>query len=281
MGFGKHVQPALPAEAGAKTAWNGEVKVVQDSMSNETTPRKMLRILDLVEESEEPVTTQLMLDRLGFTRSTLYRYLKNLTESGLISSIPETGFTFGPRITELDYRMRQRDPLISASRPMMAELAVAERGVALLCRRYKDRVLCIHQEQGDIAFHSNYERGLARTLVRGAASRIILAHLGAPAINRLHSRFAGDFAAAGLGASAFEARDTLRQMRQRGWDVTQGQVTPGVTGIAVPLFDRRNELLGSLSLTLNDRDIGDADQHRLVERVRFCAAIIRKVLRQM
>ncbi len=249
-------------------------------MTNETTPRKMLRILDLIEDSEVPVTTEIMLARLGFTRSTLYRHLKNLTESGLISSIPEAGFTFGPRITELDYRMRLRDPLIGASRPVMAELAVSERGVALLCRRYRDRVLCIHQEQGDISFHSNYERGLARTLVRGAASRIILAYLSAPAINRLHGRFAEDFAAAGLGRTAAEAREVLREMRQRGWDMTQGQVTPGVTGIAVPLFDLRNDILGSLSLTLNIREIGDADRQRLIERLRFCAAIIRTTLRQ-
>ena len=157
-------------------------------MTNETTPQKMLRILDLIEESQDPVTTEIMLEQLGFTRSTLYRYLKNLTESGLISSIPETGFTFGPRITELDYQMRQRDPLISASRPVMAELAKSERGVALLCRRYRDRVLCIHQEQGDISFRSNYERGLARTLFQGAASRIILAYLGSAIINRIFRR---------------------------------------------------------------------------------------------
>ncbi|HTH96919.1 MAG TPA: HTH domain-containing protein, partial [Stellaceae bacterium] len=119
-------------------------------MAGDTTPRKMLRILDLIEDSETPVTTEVMLEKLAFTRSTLYRYLKILTESGLIASMPEAGFTLGPRIVELDYRMRQSDPLIGASRPVMAELAQSEQGVALLCRRYKDRVLCIHQERADL-----------------------------------------------------------------------------------------------------------------------------------
>jgi len=41
----------------------------------------------------------------------------------------EAGFTLGPRIVELDYRMRQSDPLIGAARPVMTELARSERGV--------------------------------------------------------------------------------------------------------------------------------------------------------
>jgi DNA-binding IclR family transcriptional regulator len=247
-------------------------------MTSETTPRKMLRILDLIEESYMPVTPDVLIAKLGFTRSTLYRHLKILTESGLISSIPEYGYTFGPRITELDYRMRQRDPLIRVSKSVMAELAGAERGVALLCRRYKDRILCIHQEQGATPFRSNYERGLARPLFRGATSRIVLAHLRQDHINRLQARFAEEFAAAGLGSSAAEVRESLRQMRKQGFDVTQGQVTPGVTGIAVPLFDVDHEVLGSLSLTIAKTALPEAEIERLVERLKFGAAIIRHAL---
>ncbi|HQT63185.1 MAG: hypothetical protein B7Z75_11985 [Acidocella sp. 20-57-95] len=249
-------------------------------MANVTTPQKMLRILDLIEDSPIPVTTEVMLEQLGFTRSTLYRHLKSLSEAGLISSIPDTGFTFGPRITELDYKMRLRDPLISAARPVMAELAKSEHGVALLCRRYRDRVLCIHQEAGDISFRSNYERGLARNLFRGAASRIILAYLSPATINRLYAKFPGEFAAAALGHSAAAARQTLRQIRQQGWEVTEAQVTQGVTGIAAPLFDMRGDILGSLSLTIKAQDLTPTNRNHLIERVRFCSAIIRTAIRQ-
>ena len=39
-------------------------------------------------------------------------------------------------------------------------------------------------------------------------------------------------------------------MRRRGWDLTESQVTRGVTGIAAPVFDNRGRILGSLSLTI-------------------------------
>lgn len=249
-------------------------------MAGDTTPRKMLRILDLIEDSPEPVTTETMLEQLGFTRSTLYRYLKILGETGLITSLPDAGFTLGPRIVELDYKMRQRDPLIAAAQPLMIELARSERGVALLCRRFKDRVLCIHQERGEVAFRSNYTRGLPRPLFRGAASRVILAHLSPAAIGRLQAEASDAFAGAGLGDGPAEVRLALRRIRAAGWDLTEAQVTPAVMGVAAPLLDRGGEVLGSLSLTLPARERSEPERQRLGERIRLCAGVVRTILGQ-
>jgi DNA-binding IclR family transcriptional regulator len=247
-------------------------------MESDTTPRRMLRIIDLIEESDAPVPAERMLAELGFTRSTLYRHLKILTESGFVSSLSESGFTLGPRIVELDYKIRSRDPLLAAARPLMIELAQSERGVALLCRRYQDRVLCIHQERGDVPFRSNYTRGLPRPLFRGAASRIILAYLKPAQVARLQAEHEEDFEEAELGRDAAEVRASLRRLRRQGWDMTRGQVTAGVVGIAAPLFDGRGDILGSLSLTLQNRDRSDAEIQRLIDRILFSAAIIRNAI---
>jgi DNA-binding IclR family transcriptional regulator len=238
----------------------------------------MLRILDLIEEAEAPMPAEEIGAALGFSRSTLYRHLKSLGEAGLISALPGRGFSLGPRVAELDYRMRLRDPLIGLARPVMAELAANERGVALLCRRYRDRVLCIHQEDGGAAFRSNYDRGRARSLIKGAASRIILAQASASQIARLFSLYDLEFTAAGLGDDLAAVRASLRRLRLRGWDMTQGQVTEGVTGVAVPIFDAERELLGSLSLTLGTTDLVTTEISRLVERLKNGAARIQRGL---
>jgi DNA-binding IclR family transcriptional regulator len=239
----------------------------------------MLRIIDLIEESEAPVTADRMLAELGFSRSALYRQLKVLSESGFISSLSDTGFTLGPRIVELDYKIRERDPLLAAARPLMVELAQTERAVALLCRRYRDKVLCIHQERGEVAFRSNYRRGLARPLFRGAASRIILANLKPAAFSRLLAEHPNEFQAAGLGDGPTAVRAALRKLRRQGWDMTEGQVTVGVMGVAVPVFDSNGEVLGSLSLTLQAKERSSAELKRIIERVCFCGAIIRNLIK--
>ena len=235
---------------------------------------RMLRILDLVEDTNTAVPAEDLATRLGFTRSTTYRYLKILAEAGLVSSLPDLGYTLGPRIAELDWRMRTADPLIQAGRPVMAELARGEAGVVLLCRRYRDLVLCVHQERGSDLVHSFYERGRARPPVRGAASRVILAWLPPPQLARLHARHAADFAAAGLGDTLATARARLRAIRLAGWDATEGQVTPGVTGIAAPILDGSGGVLGSLNLTVPRIALSARERARIADRVVLCAGII-------
>ena len=249
-------------------------------MNAETSPERMLRVLDLIEEAPEGILSfEALYEALGYTRSTLYRYLKTLTDAGLIAAIPERGFALGPRIIELDYRMRQRDPLIIAARPVMAELVRSIPGVALLCRSYRDRVLCIHQEQNDPGVRSHYSRGLARPMFRGAASRIILAHVSPQRLARLYEDHADEFSAAGMGRSLADARGMLRRIRARGWDVSEAQVTAGVTGIAAPVFEGEAQILGSLSLTIGRTSLGDAEVTRIADRITFSAGIVSRSLR--
>src|SRR3990172_3444925 len=124
-----------------------------------SSPEKMLDILDLFEEEHLRWAPEQMMARLGCPRSTLYRYLRVLTNAGLVTSLPDVGYTLGPRIAELDYEMRSSDPLIGNGRPLLQALVREIAGIGLLCRYYKDRVLCIHQEGAATDFNSGYERG--------------------------------------------------------------------------------------------------------------------------
>ena len=247
-------------------------------MAATSSHERMLRVLDLIEESATPLTSDEMADRLGFTRSTLYRHLKTLSDAGLVTSFPDVGYALGPRIAELDYKMRNSDPLIIASRPVMAELVEAVPGIALLCRRYRDTVLCVHQESRGAVFASTYERGRALPLFRGAASRIILAHLPARSIQRLYEGDPSVFAEGHLGKSLDAVKSALKAMRQRGWDITESQVTKGVTGIAAAIFDDSAGVLGSLSLTVGRTKLGEAEIQATADRVSFCARIVTKAL---
>ena len=239
----------------------------------------MLRVLDIIEGQSGGVTTEDMLQTLGFTRSTLYRYLKTLSSAGLVTSLPNVGYTFGPRIAELDYEMRNRDPLIIAARPVMADLVRDIPGISLLCRRYRDRVLCVHQQRGDVDFTSAYERGLARPLSRGAASRIILAYLPTRNIAKLYEEQPTAFAEGELGYSLGDVKTALKQMRARGWDMTQGHVAPGVTGVAVPIFDNRGVILASMSLTVGKPRLAEAELQAVAERLQSCARIVTNAVR--
>jgi DNA-binding IclR family transcriptional regulator len=240
--------------------------------------KRMLEILDLFEGRRLKWTVEELLAASGLNRSTLYRNLKVLSDAGLLSSLPGIGYTLGPRIVELDFMIRTGDPLIRLAQPAMEELVSQFKGVALLCRRYREKVLCVHQETSTSAILSSYQRGYARDLFHGAASVIILANLQSHQLTKLYQKCPEEFAAGGIGASLVEVRKHLREPRQRGWMATSGEVTEGVTGVAAPIFDARQEVIGSLSLTMPVATLDETKLEAVAAQVVFCSRIVTKSL---
>lgn len=239
-----------------------------------------MEILDLFEDRRQRWTPENMKKRLGSPRSTLYRHLRVLIDAGLVSSLPDIGYTLGPRIAELDYEMRTSDPLITNGRPLLQALVREVPGVGLLCRYYRDRVLCVYQEQGSTDFLSGYERGRAMPLARGAASRVILANLKLPQLRQLYERQSREFARVGLGKTFAQLQEHLRRIRRQAYCVTHGEVTPGVLGIAAAVFDSQGAVIGSLSITVTAAGVGERRQRLIADRVCFAADVLGNAMRR-
>lgn len=240
---------------------------------------KMIGILDLFEEEHLRWTPEQMMARLRCPRSTLYRYLRVLADAGLVTSLPDIGYTLGPRIAELDYEMRSSDPLITNGRPVLQALAQEVPGIGLLCRYYKGRVLCVHQEAGASGIRSGYERGRGMPFARGAASRVILACLKPAQLKALFAAQSREFRRAGLGTTLEQVQASLRQVRKRGWCITRGEVTPGVIGIAAPVMDSEGSVIGSLSVTVPEAEVSDRRLRSLADRVAFSAQVVTNAMR--
>ncbi|OGA18291.1 MAG: IclR family transcriptional regulator [Betaproteobacteria bacterium RIFCSPLOWO2_12_FULL_63_13] len=248
--------------------------------SRRSSLEKMLDILDLFEEERLRWTPEQMMARLGCTRSTLYRYLRVLSNVGLVTALPDIGYTLGPRIAELDYEMRSSDPLITNGRPLLLALVKEIAGVGLLCRFYRDRVLCVHQEASSDAIRSAYDRGRAMPVARGAASRMILAHLKTVRLSLLYSSQSREFSQVGLGDTLEQVQANLLRIRKQGYCLSRGEVTPGVVGIAAPVFDSEREIIGSLSITVADAGINERRRRFLIDRIVFSAEVLTNAMRR-
>lgn len=232
------------------------------------------RLVDLLEVFGEPpgiFTADHLHSRLGYTRSTLYRYLKTLTDAGLVTSLHGSGFSLGPKIIELNAAIVSRDPLIAAARPHLVALSRQFRGATFLCRRFRDRVLCVHQETSAEAPAINHLVGTPAELTRGAAGRIILAHLPSAQVRRLFDADPKSFIDAGFGPDVLGLRRRLRRIRERGYELGHGDVEPGLAGLAAPVFDGGANIVGALTLVLPAESFTDKTIAQMAERLMLAA----------
>jgi DNA-binding IclR family transcriptional regulator len=198
--------------------------------------------------------------------SSAYRIIGELAKAGLVDAVRPGRYVLGPAITEMDRQIQLTDPLLRASRPIMAELLTfaPEGSAVILSRAYRDKVLWGHVEVGpgnQSAF--SYDRGRPLSLIRGAAPKIILAHAPVRTLKRLYSVHAEGIREVGLGATWAEFLATLRTMRKAGYAVAHGAYDPGRCSIASPVLDEERRPLGSLCYILEEEKADDRTIKRL------------------
>jgi DNA-binding IclR family transcriptional regulator len=141
---------------------------------------------------------------------------------------------------------------------MREMLAAYGSDVLLLCRLFRDKVLCVHQERSGFALDISYSRGRPMPLFRGATSKIMLAYLPERQAARLFLEHRREIATAGLGEEWPEFSASLRALRRNGYCVSHGDVDKGAVGVGAPIFDRDRRLLGSLSRVMAEPDFSEA-----------------------
>lgn len=223
-----------------------------------TTSDRLLNVLGLFTTERPEWTVESAARQLDLAVSTAYRYFRSLTKAGLIVASVTGRYVLGPAIIQYDRQIRLLDPVMTSAQPIMTRLAqqLPLNVILLLCRLFRDQVMCVHQEARERPhFATSYERGRPMPLFRGAASKIILAHMAPRTVKTLYLANAGQFKQAGLGARWDQVKLRLRELRNAGVAITQGQLDPGMVGVAVAVFDPAEAVIGSLSLVLERRNL--------------------------
>lgn len=239
---------------------------------------RMLTVLDAFSENQLEWTSEELIDRLGYSRPTMYRYLKALRESGFLTALPNGGFTLGPRFVEMDYLLRRSDPLVLHGRALIEELADSHPCTALLVRWYRAKVLCVDSSCSVEDAHSSYPRGRPMPLARGALARAIIAFLPRRQLVPFVERNLDEFRSVNLGTTAEEVLARLRATKRTGVAIAHGEVTPGVVGIAAPVFDSSRSPIASLGVTVSGQRVTGTEIESIGTKVRESAAALTEVL---
>ncbi|MGK6313427.1 IclR family transcriptional regulator [Neorhizobium sp. DT-125] len=211
---------------------------------------RLQAVLDVFTEDHLEWTPEELMEELGYSRPTLYRYLKILKDRGFLTSMPNTGFTLGPRVVEMDYLLRKSDNLLLSGEPYLHQLTGRYECTALLVRWYGEKILCVDSLSSSHEAISSYPRGRPMPLSRGAIGRSIVAFLPRRNLVPLIQRTLGEWQAAGVGDTVEAVLDALKSIRKTGYALAYGEVTPGVVGFAAPIFDAGQSPIASFSVSI-------------------------------
>jgi DNA-binding IclR family transcriptional regulator len=240
----------------------------------------MLAVLDLFTPEHPILTAEEVMSRLDYSRGTAYRYIRELCATGLLSR-SASAYALGPRIIELDGYIRQCDPMLLASQPVMQQLRDKFDCDVLLTNFFNDRVVVSHHERGRDNLVVSYGRGRLMPLFRGPASKAILALLPAARLKRLFADHQSEIAEAGLGTTWDDCRKAFAAIRRAGHVTSFAELDPGNVGVAVPILQQPPSPPGCLVLVFRDTRYAVIDKALMHQVLKDAAAHIAVFMTQV
>lgn len=203
---------------------------------------------------------------LGISAASAYRYAADMVEAGLLSRLSGR-YRLGMKIIELEYLISTGDPIIGAASGLMAELAQAAGGDVLLCNMYDQTLVNVAHVSAGKPIVLRYSKGLPMPLFRGSQAHVVLAFMERRRLKRLYEAALEDPArrqdALDIGVDWAQFSRKLRKVRKQGHYISRGELDPGITGVAAPVFSD-GEILGSLVIVHDRTGMAGVDEAELV-----------------
>jgi DNA-binding IclR family transcriptional regulator len=210
----------------------------------------MLAILGLFSDAKVEINPEEVAGLLKCSRATAYRYLKALSDAGVLAAVGSGELVLGPKVIELERLIRRNDPLLTTARPVMESLNARLGANVMLCSYYGNQVLLADAIWCTTENRHDYERGRPMSMFLGAMAKVILANVSPYQRRSLMLNHQGEIKKAGLGDDWAEFNANMHRIRKERVCVTRAEVVSNLVGVAAPVFAPDRRVVGSLTLAL-------------------------------
>lgn len=238
----------------------------------------MLSVLDLFSSDHTAMTSEQIAEALSLTRTTCYRYTRELSQAGLLVS-HGGWFMLGPRIIELDRRMRGSDPLINAGGPLVAALANSTGSTGLISASYSETTVNVFEHVASAKpLPMSFGRGTTMPMFRSSTSKVLLAAMSRGRLRRLWERHQSDPDCRAIGSEWRDFWRNLQEISRVGYSVSFGELNAELAGISSVITYSDGEAAGCLSLVFMRDEFMRYDAQLLGSRLRAAATDLSQIL---
>lgn len=225
---------------------DSEFRVAELIPQQETTDGRLLNrvksILSLFAGSQQAWSFAEISEATELSKSTTHRFLKGLCDEELLQRSTDNGaYSLGPLMIQLAARVFGPEALRSRGGPILRRLAAATNETTLMCQLASsgDSVICVEQVESPHGIRLVADVGARLPLHAGGASRAILAFMPQADIEAVLSKLPEN--------RAVRLAQQLRRTRETGYGMSFGETNEGVGGIAAPIFDPLQRVIGSIA----------------------------------
>ncbi|WP_036555933.1 IclR family transcriptional regulator [Nocardioides insulae] len=210
-----------------------------------------LAVLSYLSRQAAPVPAGLLAQALGIPRSTTYHLLGTMIEAGFVVHYPEDrAYGLGLAAYELGTGYARQEPLQRLARRPLADLSDRCRNSAHLCVLMQREVVYVIEERAPGRPLLITDVGLRLPAHATASGRAILAALPAAQVRALYpsaDAFAGG--APNTPSTPSELRRRLVDVRREGVALEQGEVTEGLSSMALAVLDTHDYPVAAVTVT--------------------------------
>lgn len=215
----------------------------QPSERHLTSVQRAMAVLETLAETESGLGTNEVARRTEINPSTVSRVLATLAAGGLVEHIAESGrYRLGLRLLQLGRTALGSLGLRDLARPHLTELAQLTGETATLSVAGEGEAITLDYVPSPASVRSEATVGRTSAAHATAVGKVFLAHggtLSEGSLKAFTDRTITDHAA---------IEEEVRTVREQGWAQALGEREEDLNGLAVPVLDHANALVGILGL---------------------------------
>lgn len=231
---------------------------------------RALRMLRVLASQPEPVALDHLAREVGMPRSSAYHLVRAMIDEGFVTHLEdEHRYALGVSAFEVGTGYARHAPLQRIARRALATLVDQVGESSHLAVLHGREVFYVIEERAAGRPSLVSDVGVRLPAPITASGRAILAALPAAQVRALFPDRAAFVDRHGTGPRSLTAlAGLLAETRQRGHAVEDGEVTPGLSSVAVAVLDHVAHPAAAIAVTF---ETGHSDVAGLVERARATA----------
>lgn len=242
--------------------------------------RRTVQVIDAL--AKRPSWSLKALSReTGLPKSSLHRLLKTLESEDYVKQEDKGGmYSIGSRLVEQSGSIAKRAYLQRKALGVMCEIyditcedcAASVVLDAILHYGSRTCLICLeHEDFGGLITAQMESVRFPMTLHAGATGKVLLAFMSEIQAARFISSKRLVPLTSHTTTSSNILRDSLRNIKTKGFCVSQDDWISGVTTIAAPVVDEHGNAVAALGIAVRTRDLSDARETELIDLVSYGA----------